>query len=248
MKGPLNKFAPCAMLGLLLAGCATTTPPPKPDYTNLREFQPRSILVLPPLGDGTYSYLSTVTWPLAELGYYVFPVALVDQLLKDNGMPTPMDMHEAPLARLAELMGADAVLFLTLSQYGSRHELDKFSTTVSVQGKLVDARSGLTLWEGSGAAYEDSSTDSVYDSEQSFLGNLLNEIFSDIFTASIDNALYGGSDHAYTLCHDANRELFFKPGHGLLYGPYHPKYGAEPRGPGFQWLGLEELRSRGAPP
>ena len=34
----------------------------------------------------TYSYLSTVTRPLAERGYYVFPVAVVDQVLKDNGL------------------------------------------------------------------------------------------------------------------------------------------------------------------
>jgi len=160
------------MFGLLLAGCATTSPP-KPDYTIFRQFHPRSILVLPPIGEGSYNYLSTATRPLAELGYYVFPVAPVDQFLKDNGMPTRVDMHQAPLARLAELTGADAVLFLTLNQYGSRYQLDKFSTTVSVQGRLVDTRSGLTLWEGSGAAYEDSSTESEYDSEKSILGNIL---------------------------------------------------------------------------
>src|SRR5687768_12793809 len=113
MKRPLNKFIPCAMFCLLLAGCATT-PPPRPDYTNFRQFHPRSILVLPPVGGGNYNYLSTVTRPLAELGYYVFPVALVDQLLKDNGMPYAGDMHQAPLAKLAELTGTDAVLFLTM--------------------------------------------------------------------------------------------------------------------------------------
>ena len=32
----------------------------------------------------TYSYLSTVTMPLAEKGFYVFPVALVDQMMKDR--------------------------------------------------------------------------------------------------------------------------------------------------------------------
>ena len=59
---------------LLLAGCASRPPY---DYTNYRQHPPRSILVLPPLNQstdirGTYSYLSTVTYPLAEMGYYVF--------------------------------------------------------------------------------------------------------------------------------------------------------------------------------
>ena len=54
-------------LGLTCSGCAT-----KPyDYTNLRSYKPRSILVLPPVNEstdvkGTYGYLSTVTMPLAE--------------------------------------------------------------------------------------------------------------------------------------------------------------------------------------
>jgi hypothetical protein len=239
----LSKFVPWAMFGLLLAGCATT-PPPKPDYTYFRQFQPRSILVLPPLGggSGTYSYLSTVTRPLAEMGYYVFPVALVDQFLKDNGMTTPYDMHLMPLPKIAELTGADAVLFLNLNQYGSHYVLDNFCTSVSVKGKLVDTRSGLTLWEGSGAAREDSSTESQYDPEQGVLANVLSAIFSDIFSAAYNNALYGRSDNAHDLCDEANRELFFNPGYGLLYGPYHPMCGTEPRTPKFEWLGLEQLR------
>ena len=221
------------MSGLLLAGCANT-PPPRPDYTNFRQLHPRSILVLPPVGGGAYNYLSTVTRPLAELGYYVFPVALVDQFLKDNGMSSAVDMHEAPLARLGELTGADAVLFLRLNQYGSRYQLDKFSTTVSVAGKLVDVRSGLTLWEGSGEAYEDSATEPEYDSDKSILENILAGIFSDIFSAAVDNAVSGRSDNAHALCDDANKELFFNPGYGLLYGPYHPHYGAEPRNSRFE--------------
>ena len=221
---------------LLLAGCATTPPPPKPDYTYFRELHPRSILVLPPLGIGTYSYLSTVTRPLAEMGYYVFPVAVVDQFLKDNGMPTPYDMHLAPPSKLAELTGAEAILYLTLNQYGSHHKLDDFSTSVSVSGKLVDARSGLTLWEGSGGAHESSSTEYEYDSQKGVLENILDDIFSDIFTASIDNALYGRSDNAHGLCDEVNWQLFLNPGYGLLYGPYHPKYGAAPRLTGYEML------------
>ena len=79
------------LIGLLLTtlaiGCAS-----KPyDYTNFRKHYPKSILVLPPLNKstdlkGTYSCLSSVTRPIAEMGYYVFPVVVVDEFLKENGM------------------------------------------------------------------------------------------------------------------------------------------------------------------
>ena len=82
-------------LGLALAGCQTVKPY---DYTNFRAHPPRSILVLPPLNEstaveGTYGYLTTVTRPVAERGYYVFPVAVADQFMKDNGLPTAAEMQ-----------------------------------------------------------------------------------------------------------------------------------------------------------
>ena len=69
----------CALALLTAAGCAKSY-----DYTNFREHRPRSILVLPPVNesreaDAAWSYQSTVTRPLAERGYYVFPVAVVDR-------------------------------------------------------------------------------------------------------------------------------------------------------------------------
>ena len=71
---------------LFLSGCATSY-----NYTNFRKHKPRSILVLPPLNNandirGTYSYLSTVSMPVAEKGFYVFPVTIVDQMMKENGV------------------------------------------------------------------------------------------------------------------------------------------------------------------
>ena len=111
---------------LLLTACAT--PQQNYDYTALRQSRPRSILVLPPLNNSpdmraTYSFLSTVTQPLAESGYYVFPVALVDQTFKENGLVNPGEMHQAPLAKLREIFGADATLYITVTEYGSTYRV-----------------------------------------------------------------------------------------------------------------------------
>jgi hypothetical protein len=69
---------------LVFGGCVAHTPY---DYTNYRQHRPRSILVLPPLNESTaveatYGYLSTVSRPLAERGYYVFPIEVVDRFLE----------------------------------------------------------------------------------------------------------------------------------------------------------------------
>ena len=81
----MKKISPrliCILLPLIMAGCVKPA-----DYTAFRAHRPRSILVPPPLNDSidtaaTYGYLSTVTQPLAEQGYYVFPVAVIDQFFK----------------------------------------------------------------------------------------------------------------------------------------------------------------------
>ncbi len=198
---------------LMLAGCATPTPY---DYTNYRLHPPRSILVLPPLNEstdvrGTYSYLSTVTFPLAEMGYYVFPVAVVDQFLKENGMPTAGEMHQVPLDKVEEIIGADAVLYVTLEQYGTKYQVINSATIVRVKARLVDTKTGLLLWEGVGMAQQNSGGS----------GNIL----ADVIAAAITQAINSGTDSAHGICRAANVSLFYTKDHGLLYGPYSPEYG-----------------------
>ena len=198
-----------------MSGCVNIPPY---DYTNYRAHTPRSILVLPPLNEstsvqGTYSYLSTVTQPVAELGYYVFPVAVVDQFLKENGMPTAGEMHQVPLNKVLEILGADAVLYITLEQYGSKYQVVNSSTIVRVRARLVDTRTGILLWEGRGVAEEDSGGS----------GNIL----GDLVAAAVTQALNSGTDAAHGLCYEANANLFYRKDHGLLYGPYSPEFGKE---------------------
>src|SRR5208337_3563642 len=106
--------------------------------------------------EGTYGYYSTVTKPLAEMGYYVFPVVVVDQFMKENGLPTAGEMHQAPLNKIRDIFGADAVLYATLKQYGTKYQVINSATIVSVQAKLVDTQTGLTLWDGTATAQENS--------------------------------------------------------------------------------------------
>ena len=100
---------------VLASGCATA--PKSYDYTAFREAKPRSIVVLPPLNSSpdvkaTYSMLAQMSYPLAESGYYVLPVSLVDAAFKENGLSNAAEVHAVPTAKLREIFGADAALYV----------------------------------------------------------------------------------------------------------------------------------------
>ena len=193
----------------LLTGCVA-----KPyDYTSFRAHPPRSLLVLTPLNEstdvrGTFGYLSSVSRPLAEMGFYVYPVAVVDHFMKENGMPTAGEMHQIPLEKIGDVFGADAVLYLKVKQYGSKYQIITSTTVVAAEGKLVDVKTGTTLWEGSATAQQSSSS-----------GNLL----ADLVVAAVDQAINSSTDQAHNLAVQVNTQMFMTKDHGLLYGPYYPK-------------------------
>ncbi len=211
---PRALVLPALLLMALVSGCQTARPY---DYTNFRAHPPRSILVIPPLNEsttveGTYSYLSTVSRPIAERGYYVFPVAVVDQFLKDNGLPTTGEMNQVPAGKVGEITGADAVMYLDLKQYGSTYVVINSVTTVEVSAKLIDTRTGILLWEGRGYAQQSGRGS----------GNLL----ADLVAAAISQAINKKADTAHGVSRLANDNLFLPEQTGLPYGPYSPKYQA----------------------
>ncbi|MBC7458413.1 MAG: DUF799 family lipoprotein [Bdellovibrionaceae bacterium] len=197
-----------AML-LVLTSCIT----PK-NYDKFRAAKPRSILVLPPKNystdiRGTYSFLSTVTMPIAEKGFYIFPVAVVDQLMKDNGLPSADEMHQVSLKKIKEIINPDAVLYITLEQYGSKFVVVESQTLVTATGKLISAINGEVLWEGK--------IEKVVSSGNSgggLGGLLIGAIVSQAVNSTVDNA------HDVSII--ASQELFMTEGQGLLNGPYKP--------------------------
>jgi hypothetical protein len=146
------------------------------------------------------------------MGYYVFPVVLVDHFLKDNGMPTPGEMVQAPLPKIREILGADAVLYITLKQYGTRYHLLSSTTAVAADARLVDTRTGTLLWEATLAAQGGSGGS----------GNIL----ADLIGAAVVQVIGHSTDHARDVAGQANAQFAIE-GRGLLHGPYSPKYGQE---------------------
>ncbi len=203
------RFLPFIASLALLAGCTTVAPK---DYTAFHRSNPRSILVLPPANNSTevlasYSLLTTMTRPLAELGFYVVPVAMVDAFLKENGMALPAEMHQAPLGKLHEVFGADAVLYVTVEQYGSKYQLFASNAIVYANARLLDARTGAQLWEGRVQA--------VYSGQSGLIEALVTQVLNKLV------------DQAHQVATMASYQLLTTPGQGLPKGPRHPEYGKE---------------------
>ncbi len=206
-----------ALLLLPLIGFACQAAP-KFDYSTYLEHQPRSILVLPPLDEtlevnASYGSLSTLTRPLVERGFYVFPVALVDAVLRQNGLPTPGEMHQVPLSKLREVFDPDAVLYVTVSNWGTSYQVINSQSAVTLRGVLVDASTGTELWHGEQTAARGSG-----DGGGGLAGLLAAAVVNQIAT-SISDPSRGISEQAAGM-------LFGNPNVGLLLGPYHPDHEA----------------------
>ncbi len=200
---------------LLLVACATPTPY---DYTAFKESRPRSLLVLPPLNEtpevsATYGVLAQTTLPLAEAGFYVVPVSLMDETFRQNGLNNAAEIHDVSPPKLREIFGADAVVYLKLTRYGTSYAVISSETTVRVEGRIVDLRSGQLLWHGAAAA-------SSSEQQRSNQGGLVGLLVQAVVTQIISTA----TDASYNYAGIASQRLLFPRPNGVLFGPRSPNY------------------------
>lgn len=213
MKNLLHGVIAC--LVLTLTGCVSAQR--NVDDTAFREAKPETILVLPPLNvsvepTASAAVLAQATYPLAESGYYVVPVGVMEETFKQNGMTSPEDIHALPSAKLREIFGADAALYMTINQYGSSYRVLVSTNTVEIEAVLIDLRSGAKLWQGSKL---------IVQANNNSGGGLIGMLVQ----AVVDQVVSTLSDRSYGVAGQANNELLSAGGRGgMLYGPYSPHY------------------------
>lgn len=215
------KLAAAALAVVVLGGCANRAPVPY-DYTEYKLSNPKSILVLPPVNQtpevrAPFSMLAQVTYPLAESGYYVLPVSLVDETLKENGVTQAQDAHELPTAKLREIFGADAALYISMTQYGTVYRVLDSHTTVTAEARLVDLKTDKVLWTGKATA----STAEQQNQNQGGLAGML-------VTAIVKQIVGTVTDQSHPMAGLTSRRLLSAGRfHGLLFGPRSPHYNKE---------------------
>ena len=96
-KGILRALS-LTLLPLAFCSCVTANK----DYTKFYSADPHSILIVPAVNksvnvDAPDIFLSTISFPLAERGYYVFPVNMTKSLLEVEGLTDADLVHSAPV-------------------------------------------------------------------------------------------------------------------------------------------------------
>lgn len=206
---------------LLLGGCATKAPPY--DYSSFQKAKPASLLVLPPVNDSPDVKATPGTWaqatrPLAEAGYYVLPVTLVDETFRENGLTTANEIQQVPYPKLRDFFGADAAVYLKVKKYGTSYAILSSDTRVEVEGRIIDLRSGELLWQGTAYA---SSAEQQQQSQGGLVGLLV--------TALVNQIVGTATDAAFTYAAIADQRMLGVPRYnGLLPGPRSPLYGKPP--------------------
>jgi hypothetical protein len=209
------RFALTISTFALLAGCAT--PPPRGDYTKFRQENPKALLVVPVVNrsvdvDAPDYFLSTVTRPLAERGYYVFPVHLVKRLMEEEGLGDADMVHGNDPRKLAKMFGADAVMYVAIERWDAQYALITTTVTVELNYQIKSGSTGETLWANRQKL--------VYQPQGSSSGNPMADLIAKAIIAAIEKA----KPNYIPLARQANAQAVYQLGRGLPAGPYDSKY------------------------
>jgi hypothetical protein len=201
-----------------LAGCVAQQSPK--DYASFRTHDPHSILVVPVLNNTTSLtaqdyFLSTVSAPFAERGYYVFPAHMVKSVLEKEGLSDAGLVHSANPARFGTLFACDSVLLIDINKWESQYILLATSTTVSFQYRLASCKDGTTLWEDK--------RELTYSPQASSGGNPLAALIANAIIAALEKA----DPNYMPLATQANLLAATTVGQGLPSGPYRTDYGKD---------------------
>lgn len=196
----------CAF-AITLIGCANIQ---KKDMSAFNAAKPRSILVVPVVNktldvDAPAYVLTTLPIPLANKGYYVFPVNTTKYILEQEGLYEGDRILTMPVPTLAKMFGADAVLYVTINRWDAQYALITTTVTVEFDYKMV-AADGTVIWEeNKKMAY----------SPQNSGGGL-----GGLIAAAISAAITRASPNYMPLAQSAHQQVFLMGPNQLPDGPY----------------------------
>lgn len=180
---------------MLLAGCASG-----PRQFAFDEPELRSILVVPVINEtnsveaDTLMH-ATVTTPLANMGYYAFPVDTVKFVLESESLYEPERVRELGPVKLAEMFHADSVLFIKVTYWDAQYIVLNTKTKVTAEYELFKA-DGTSLWKDTITFAKDSSSQNA-----SLLGLMVDAAVAAINRAAPDFRPLAKSANTYALRH-----------------------------------------------
>ena len=194
--------------GVIIALTGCVTQPVKKDMSAFIAAAPRSILIVPVINksldvDASNYVLSTLPVPVAEKGYYVFPVNTTKFVLEQEGFYEGDRIHNEPPAVLAKLFDADAILYVTINRWDAKYVVISTAVTVEFEYRMV-SKDGTEIWREKKTM--------VYSPEQNNSGGLLGMLMSAAIARAAPNYM--------PLTQQANREVFLLSPNAPPNGPY----------------------------
>jgi len=196
---------------VLLSGCVTQ--PTKADQSAFLAAAPRSILVVPTINqsldvDAPNYVLAALPIPIAEKGYYVFPVNTTKYVLEQEGFYEGERIHQQPTETLAKLFGADAVLYVAIKQWDAKFAVFTTVVTVAFDYRLV-SKDGVELWkESKRMQYQPQNNNNAASPMVALL------------SAVINAAVTRAAPNYMPLTQQANQEVFILGPNAFPDGPY----------------------------
>lgn len=197
------------LLVAVLTGCAA---PVKKDLSAFNTAAPKSILVVPAVNktldvDAPNYLLSTLTVPLAEKGFYVFPVNTAKFVLEQEGYYEGEQVHRQSPEALAKLFGADAVLYVTINRWDAQYAVLAATVTVEFDYRMV-ASDGTEIWQANQRMQ--------YSPQSNGGGSPL----AMLITAAINAAVARAAPNYLPLTQQANQMVFVLGPNAIPNGPY----------------------------
>jgi hypothetical protein len=140
---------------ILTAGCGPKLITKEEAFPNMYKEHPVAILVLPPINETTAAdakeyYSATIAEPLSFSGHYVYPIEMVSEILKNEGMYDTELILNTPLQKFKEYFGADAVMFVKIKNWETSYYVIGGNVTVGVEFLLKSTSTGEQLWKYAG--------------------------------------------------------------------------------------------------
>jgi hypothetical protein len=175
-----------AAVAILFNSCMPTYVTKIQQYPKLYQQKPLSILVMPPINQSTSAeakeyYTSTITESLADVGYYVLPLAITNDILKQEGAWDTEVMQATALGKFKDYFGADAVLMTKITKWDKVYLITSGSVTVSLSFSLISTTTADTLWYYSGTVVRNTSGSSNS-------GNPLADLIANAIVTAISTA------------------------------------------------------------
>ena len=194
---------------LLFTGCANQKV--QQDLTAFKAAAPRSILVVPVANraldvDAPNYLLSTLSVPLAEKGYYVFPVNTTKVVLEQEGFYEGDQIQKQAPQHLTQMFSADAVLFVTINRWDAQYVLLTTKVTVDLEYQMY-AKDGTPIWKAS----------QKMDVPQN---NSTGNPIADLVVMAVNAAVTRAAPNYMPLARQANTQVFILGPNAVPNGPY----------------------------